>query len=291
MNNYRLYETIKNDLKRQLNEYSKIIQYNEQDMDFHETMGFDKKLQLIRDKLKQKKDDNEIRKEIKNAKPVQNKMSIIHFENENREEFRNYNIFIPKIEINQTNDLRSTFVGNITGHHSKEDEPLEIKSTDNGLGGINFTDYKTMNETQKFDYDSSFFINRYIEASYRDKSEFVPSSNNCQESVKDESVEVTTGKKKAFSNKFNKNTVSLGEQSKNLGLKREKSFTGTNFKYNKKKLEEEVKAKALSKSIDKVPKKLSMLGNLLNKSKTIPNDKVQGRFLKEDIKIRRYNSC
>jgi hypothetical protein len=81
MNNYRLYETIKNDMKKQLKEYEKIVQYNEQDMDFHETIGLEKKLQMVRDKLKMKQ---ETKSRSTSPKPKVNRSSNVEGDSEIR---------------------------------------------------------------------------------------------------------------------------------------------------------------------------------------------------------------
>jgi hypothetical protein len=70
MKNYQLYETIKDDMKKKLKEYEKIIPYNERDLDNHQSIGLDKKLQMIKDKLKQKQEAIDVKKEITRRKAL-----------------------------------------------------------------------------------------------------------------------------------------------------------------------------------------------------------------------------
>jgi hypothetical protein len=166
MNNYRAYQNIKNDIKSMLKDYDKIKQYNAEDMDFYETIGMEKKIEDIREKLERKKELTSVKNEY--TKKNQEKLkSNIMSDNNVDDDFRSYNIFIPKVDISHSKRGHTTFANMSTFYDEYDVEIYPVmKMSSNKLETSK--EYNKINTIQAYKPDPLFFSNRYIEYEYND---------------------------------------------------------------------------------------------------------------------------
>lgn len=172
INHARTYELIKTGIKQNLKEYDKVINYNEEDVDFYDKQSLENKFKKIDEKLTQMQElkKNNFKKD--ESKKAKDKLkSNILYDLSLEDDYRAYNIFIPKIKINETSQNKSTFViGKNMFDDNLFDDSLEREAEDNRIIQSEFR-FKKLDKIQKHKQDPMFFSNRFIEYTYNNCSE------------------------------------------------------------------------------------------------------------------------
>jgi hypothetical protein len=167
--NSKAYELIKSNIKKTLKDYEKIIQVNEEDANYYEMQSIENKMKKIQEKLAKSQD---IKKSIKKDETKNKKEKFntqISFDLYQNDDFRNYNIYIPKIKLNESAQAKTTFSLNPMLDLQIEDSKL-FDAKDNKLETSDFK-FKKLEKIQKFKPDPLFFSNKYIEFIYSDISD------------------------------------------------------------------------------------------------------------------------
>ena len=90
---------------------------------------------------------------------------------ENEEEFRYFNVYIPKINLAQTSEARTTFSHMKLNFEEKKKEASEMfVSIDNGLNNHDLKSKKLKN-LNNFKQDFLFFDSKFVEYNYLDISD------------------------------------------------------------------------------------------------------------------------
>jgi len=84
------------------------------------------------------------------------------------EDFRHFNIFLPKIKISQNTQVRSTFSQQNTNFKEKIKQSLEfVGASENSLIDSDLK-FKKLNRINSFKKDFSFYENKYFEFTYNE---------------------------------------------------------------------------------------------------------------------------
>lgn len=84
------------------------------------------------------------------------------------EDFRHFNIFLPKIKISQNTQVRSTFSQQTTNFIEKIKQSSENLTSSNNSIKDNEFKFKKLNKLNTFKKDFTFYENKYFEFTYNE---------------------------------------------------------------------------------------------------------------------------
>lgn len=101
-------------------------------------------------------------------RPASMEKSLKFFEVTNEEDFRNFNIFLPKIRISHNTQARSTFSQQTTTREDRiKGSSSLIVSTENSIKNSDYK-YKKLGRLNTFNKDYTDYENKYFEFTYND---------------------------------------------------------------------------------------------------------------------------
>lgn len=171
MFNNKVYDLIKTDIKSKIKECEKIITYNDDEMDGHDNQSLENKLKKIEEKLNQTQEMKKNIKKEENKKTKDIMKSNLLYEITLDDEYRSFNLYIPKVKLNESSLAKTTFSLSKSYFDDVEvEDSTVIEALDNQLK-LNDFKFKKLDKIQSHKPDPMFFSNKYIEFTYTDLSE------------------------------------------------------------------------------------------------------------------------
>jgi hypothetical protein len=167
-NNQKAYDIMKGEIKQTLKNFDKIIKVNEVDIDYFNKQSTDSLLAKIQEKLDLNSEESKNANNKEEGKK-KDKLNTKALEANMEDDFRNFNMYIPKLKLNETQNNKNTF----TIRKSVFEDCLVTKINDLKMSsnGLKESRLIKLEKFQKYNVDPFIFLNKFYSYSYSDETD------------------------------------------------------------------------------------------------------------------------